>query len=76
MSRRDQMTDSSQPSRSTTLPETALRMLVDAALDIIAVYDVEGRILFINRAVERVLGYAPERVLRARHRGLLPPRGP
>jgi len=38
-------------------------MLVDAALDIMAVYDADGRILFINRAVERVLGYAPGQVI-------------
>ncbi|KPJ80000.1 MAG: hypothetical protein AMJ58_10065, partial [Gammaproteobacteria bacterium SG8_30] len=45
------------------LPESALRTLVDAALDVMAVYDVDGRILFINPAVERVLGYLPEQVI-------------
>ncbi len=57
------MATSEQSSRMRALPESALRTLVDAALDVMAVYDVDGRILFINPAVERVLGYLPEQVI-------------
>ena len=41
------------------LPAGAYRALVEAALDIIAVLDSEGRIRFINGAVTRLLGYRP-----------------
>jgi hypothetical protein len=35
------MTASEEPSGSPALPESALRMLVDAALDVMAVYDAD-----------------------------------
>ena len=41
------------------LPAGAYRALVEAALDIIAVLDTEGRIRFVNGAVTRLLGYWP-----------------
>jgi PAS domain S-box-containing protein len=41
------------------LSEGAYRALVDAALDIVAVFDRDGRIRFINDAVTRVLGHRP-----------------
>lgn len=45
------------------LAPSAYRNLLDATLDIVAIYDRDGRILFINRAVERVLGYAAEELI-------------
>ncbi len=42
------------------------RALVEAAGDIIYTLDFEGRFTFVNSAVARVLGYAPDEVLGAR----------
>jgi len=35
------------------------RAIVDHTLDIVMIFDIEGRIIFENAAVERVLGYQP-----------------
>ena len=45
------------------LPAGAYRALVEAALDIIAVLDREGRIRFVNGAVTRLLGYRPADII-------------
>ena len=43
--------------------ERRFRSLIENASDIITVLDLEGRILYVSPAVQRVLGYTPEEIL-------------
>ncbi len=39
------------------------RALLDASLDILCILDPEGRVTYVNAAVSRILGHAPEELL-------------
>jgi PAS domain S-box-containing protein len=43
--------------------EERYRALIDNANDIVATFDLEGRVASINPAVERLLGYTPEKLI-------------
>jgi PAS domain S-box-containing protein len=43
--------------------EQDYRALIDNALDILKIIDSQGKVLYVNPALERVLGYAPENLI-------------
>ena len=52
--------DQKEAASALTRSEAHFRSLIENALDIISIVDVEGKILFVSPSIERVLGWPPE----------------
>jgi two-component system cell cycle sensor histidine kinase/response regulator CckA len=53
------ITEQRRAERQVLVEQDRTRAIVDHTLDIVMIFDAEGRITFENAAVERVLGYQP-----------------